>query len=519
MAGKQISMSKIKQVIRMRVQGVSLQKISQVLRSSRNTVRKYLQIIEVKGYKFEDLLALEDSELEALFSSPSEENVQRYSDLESFFPYMKSELKRVGVTRWLLWGEYKDKYPSGYSYSQYCDYYRQWQEAQGAVMHFEHEPGDKLYIDYAGKKLEIVDRQTGEIVEVEVFVCLLGYSQLTYVEAVYSQKKEDFIASCQNGLRYFGGVPRVLVPDNLRSAVTKASRYEAELNETFLDFANHYQTTVMPTRSYKPRDKSLVENAVNIAYKRIYAPLRNRIFHTIEDLNKEIWKLLEEHNNHPFQKEKNHQIPYTRRKKFEESEKVHLQALPVEKYEIKYYKKVTVMKNCHVYLSEDKHYYSVPYQYIGKKVKLIYTQKQFLVFWNTEQIACHRRNNKKYAYSTIKNHLPSTHQFVASWNPDKFINWAARIDESVKAYIIEIIDSKIYPEQAYRSCVGILSMEKKVGTERLINAVKRAIRFNSYSYKTIENILKNNLDTVPEETTIQTQLPFHENLRGAKAYK
>lgn len=516
MAGKLIAMSKLKQIIRLRENGAALQTISKAVKSSRNTVRKYLRLIEVKGYTYDELLTKEDHELEALLNDPDEKSKRRYDELEVLFPYFKKELKRTGVTRWTLWGEYKNKCPDGYSYSHFCDHLKQWFDYQSATMHFEHSPGDKMFIDFAGKKLQIVDKQTGEIKDVEVYVSLLGYSQLTYVEGVYSQKKEDFIKATGNALHYFGGVPKVMIPDNLKSAVTKASKYEAELNETFNDFANHYGASVLPTRSKKPRDKALVENAVNIVYSRIYAPLRNRVFYSMAELNNAIWELLKKHNNEPFQKE-----PISRREKFEREEKLKLTPLPSERFEIKYYKMVKVMKNCHVHLSEDKHYYSVPYRYIGKKIKLVYKGNHVSIFYNTARIAFHKRNYKKYGYTTVKEHLPSTHRFVSEWNPDKFINWASRIDEKVKQYITCILDSKTYPEQAYRSCVGILSQEKKVGKERLIKAVERAIYYNVYNYKTIDRIIKGKLDMLnPDtETTIQAKLPFHENIRGAENYK
>lgn len=515
MAGKPVNMSKVKQIIRLRGNGTSLQTISKAVKSSRNTVKKYLRLIEVKGFSFEELLEKEDYELELLFDDPDEKSMERYQQLESLFPYIREELKRTGVTRWVLWGEYKNRYPDGYSYSHFCEYLKQWFDKQGATMHFEHSPGDKMFIDFAGKKLQIVDKATGEIMDVEVYVSLLGYSQLTYVEAVPNQKKEQFIGATQNALKYFGGAPKVMVPDNLKSAVVKASKYEAEINESFADLANHYGTSILPARSRKPRDKALVENAVNIVYSRIYAPLRDRVFHSIEQLNGAIWELLEKHNHALFQKE-----PESRWEKFNAHEKQTLAPLPVEDYEIKNQKQATVMKNCHIQLSEDKHYYSVPYRYIGKKVKIIYTQNNVSVFYNSQRIAYHRRSFVKFGYSTVKEHLPSTHQFVSDWSPDKFISWAGRIDEKVKQYIITILESKTYPEQAYRSCVGILSQEKKVGKERLVKAVERAVHFNIFNYKTIERILNGKLDMmeVPDSNT-KYELPFHENIRGAGDYK
>lgn len=515
MAGKAIIMSKVKQIIRLRKKGVALQSIAKGVGISRNTVKKYLRLIEVKGYDHQELLSLEDEQLEALLAEPDQMSEARQHTLYAIFPHVEKELNRTGVNRWILWGEYKEQHPDGYGYAHFCHHFRVWLNTEEATMHFEHQPGDKLYIDFAGKKLQWVDRSTGEVHPAEVFVGVLGYSQLTYVEAVTSQKKEDFISTTENALHYFGGVPQVIVPDNLKSAVTKANKYEAELNTDFADFANHYNTCVLPARSYKPRDKAPVENAVKIVYSRIYAPLRDRIFYSLKELNEAILLLLESYNNRSFQK-----APLSRREKFEQHEKEKLMALATERYEIKSFKSATVMKNSYIYLSEDKHYYSVPYRYIGKKVKAVYSNNHLSVYYNKERIAFHKREPKAFGYTTIKEHLPSAHQFVGDWNPDKFLSWAAGIHPAVKEYISVILTSKTYPEQAYRSCVGILSQEKKVGRKRLISAIERATHYGAYNYKIIDRILKGGLDRIKEEDSGQQgSLPFHNNIRGAENYK
>ena len=254
MAGQTINMVRLKQIIRLRGNGVALQTIAKAVNISRNTVKKYLRLIEIKQLDFNDLLEMEDSSLEALLLDPGLPDPARYQLLSPLFPYFEKELARTGVTRWVLWGEYKMQYPDGFSYSQFCDHFKAWKKSNSGTLHLEQSPGDKLFIDYTGKKLSIVDPHTGEVTEVEVYVAILGYSQLTFVQAVFSQRKEDFIQATENALYFFGREPRVLVPDNLKSAVTKADKYEAEINAAFLDFANHYGTTVLPARSYKPRD-------------------------------------------------------------------------------------------------------------------------------------------------------------------------------------------------------------------------------------------------------------------------
>ena len=514
MAGETISMIKLKQIFLLRLQGTAYETIARSLGCSRNTVKKYARLAEQRGLDPAALTAMEDHELEKLFSEPAVVSQYRYQDLESLFSDMEKELKRVGVTRWILWGEYKARFPDGYAYSQFCDYFRQWEDRYAATAHFDHTPGDKAFIDFTGKKLSIADPSTGEVLEMEVFVAVLGYSGLTYVEAVASQRKEVFLKVIENALWYFGGVPKALVPDNLKSAVTKTDKYEPEINETLLDFANHYGTTVYPARSRKPRDKALVENMVNIVYSRIFAPLRDRPFFHIRELNAAIGELLEIHNNQCFQKE-----PISRREKFALDEAPELTTLPTDRYLVKHYRTAKVMKNCHVQL--EKHYYSVPYRYIGKEVKLIHTLQEVHIFLNQDRIAYHPKGLKPFGYTTHADHLPSSHRFVSEWTPEKFIAWAKRISPEVKTYIEAILNQKSYPEQAYRSCLGILSMEKKVGRERLIKAIERATYYRIFHYKAIKKIIEGGLDRLldSDQDTAQTTLPFHQNIRGKDSFQ
>lgn len=388
-----------------------------------------------------------------------------------------------------------------------------------SVMYFgmQHEAGDKMFVDYAGKKLHHVEYGTGEIIECEFFVSVLGQSQYTYAEASPSQRKEDFISSVQKALHYYGGVPKVLVPDNLKSAVSKSGKYDPALNEDFLDMANHYGCGVLPARSRKPRDKSLVENHIRTLYTRVHAELSQVTFFSLEELNGAILRCLEKHNGVPFQGK-----DYSRRQVFEQTEREALNPLPDQWYEIKKTKQVTVMKNCHVQLSDDRHYYSVPYRHIGEKVKLSYTSKEVCVYLKGERVAFHLRDRKPYKYTTVKEHLPSHHRFVSEWNPEKFINWAAGISPEVKTYIEGVLSQKNYPETLYRACVGILSFAKKAGKERLVTACRMGIRMETYNYGFISKVLANNTDKLwaeGEQAANDRKLPGHENLRGSDYYK
>lgn len=514
MANKLINMSKVRKVIQLHSQGKSKLFISNYLPLSRNTVKKYIALYQMLNLSPDQIKLKSDVELEELFVSNKEPQLSpKMKNLYAFFPYMERELRKVGVTKLLMWQEYIAKYPDGFKSSQFCEYYKRWGKKVNPVMHMSHKAGDKMFIDYAGKTLEVVDPETGEVQEVQFFVAILGASQYTYAEVSSSQKKEDFIASIENALHYFQGVPAAIVPDNLRSAVSKSSRYEPTINETLLDFAEHYETTVLPARVYKPRDKSLAEGAVKILYQRIYPTVKKEEFFSIKSMNQLIWELLEQHNSRKLTGR-----PYSRLQSFKEDEQEKLSALPVTRFEVKQQSFATVMMNGHVLLSKDKHYYSVPFQYIRKKVKLLFTSSTVEVYHKYNRIALHRRNLKPYYYTTEKEHLASTHQFITDWTPQRFIDWAASIDPSVEELICRILEQKQHPEQAYKSCMGVLSFQKKVGKERLANACKRALEYNISNYRIIQKILENGLDSIVEEEPKEHILPEHQNIRGKNYY-
>lgn len=517
MANKLISMSSIRIVLKSHVEGMGKQTISTRLGLSRNTVKRYIHLYTVLGLSIEEINGMSDKELEQLFSKselPSSTHKEQLQDLYGFFPYMMKELRRKGVTRQLMWEEYHRRYPEGYRSTQFNEYYNRWQHRVEPGMHITHKAGDKMYVDYAGEKMQIIDKESGEIKDVEVFVSVLGASQLFYVEAMMSQCKEDFIMGCEHALQYYGGSPRAIVSDNLKSAVIKSDKYEPTLNESFQDFATHYDMVILPAGPYKPKHKALVEGGVKIIYTRIYAPNRDKEFYSLEELNKAIWMTLEEHNNKMMQGRK-----YSRRNVFEELERSELTPLPRLSYELRKKSIVTVLKNGHVCLGEDKHYYSVPHENIGNKVTILYSQSTVEIYHKHEQIATHVRNRKPHAHSTIDTHMASWQKVLTDWNPDKFINWAASIHPDVKQYISELITRRRHPEQAYKSCIGILSLSKKIGNERLINACRRGIHFGDYGYLTIKLILEKGLDkTFDHEELKEVSMPSHDNIRGGEYY-
>ena len=506
-------MDKVRKIIKLHCEtGMSDRAISRAVGVSRPIVTKYIKAFKASGMDIRELDSISDSHLFEKLTLQKQTNQTKYDELADQFEYFIKELKRTGVTLHLLWKEHKVKYPDSYEYSQFCYHFSKYMKKNKLSMHIEHKAGDKLYADFTGDKMTITDTKSGEQMEVEIFVALLGASEYTYAEAAHSQKKEDWIKVNTNALHYIGGVPAAIMPDCLKSAVTKADKYEPEINPEYEDFANHYNTVILPARSRKPKDKALVENAVKIVYMRIFAPLRNQVFHSLEELNEAIWEKLEEHNNMLFQR-----LETTRLKLLKEIDLPALKVLPVERYEQKQIEYRKVQFNYHVYLPEDKHYYSVHYDYRDKKVKIKYTARNVDISYNNIRIAFHKRDIRPGGYTTKKEHMPSDHRFYAEWSPQRFLNWGRDQGVYVKQVISKILTLRQHPEQAFRSCLGVLSLEKKYGRDRVNQACKRAVEYCAFSCKAIKNILDKGLDKIIELPE-QQNLPLHENIRGSEYF-
>ena len=516
MANRQKLMYQIRRILQLDIQGVSRSEISRNQGIARNTVRHYLDFF--KGH-FSDLsLALEwgDEALHRLVSCKPTDTPNKHQALFERFKSYEKELSRTGVSRQLLWLEYRKDSPNGLQRSQFCQLFRQWQKNQQVVMHLEHKAGEKLFIDFAGDKLYLTDIETGEKTTLVVFIATLACSQLTYVEAISSQRKAYFLAALSNSLTYFGGVPQAIIPDNMKVAVKRTDRYEPELNESLEHFASHYQTCIYPTRSGKPRDKALVEKAVQLAYERIYAPLRNQVFSSLSLLNEAILELLEKHNETLFQGK-----DYSRRSRFEALERAELMPLPSSKYQLQCFHNAKVHPDCHVLLSEDKHYYSVPYTLLGEQVKLVYTAETVEIYHKFQRVASHPRMIAKYHYSTIKEHLPPQHQWLMNWSPIFFEEQALKIGVNTHLAIQLLLNRRTYPAQSYKSCAGVLALAKKVGNARMENACERAIAYDGVSYSLIKNIIDRELDyiSIHAEKIASPFTIYHENIRGASAYQ
>ena len=516
MAGKPKRMSLVKQLLRMHHQGKGYKTIARILGVSKNTVKNYVAKVKVSRIPITTLLALEDPELEAaLLSGNPAYRDARYQPLKQKLEYYAKELKKVGVNRMVLWEEYKaEQSSSHYCYSQFCSVLRQHHKAGKPSLVLEHHPGDKLYIDFAGKPLSYIDKETGEEISVQVFVACLPYSDYGFAMAVPSQRTDDFIHALQCCLKDLGGVPRTLVPDNLKAAVVKASRYEPTINKVLEDLANHYATTVTPARVRKPQDKALVENQVKLIYSRVYAKIRNQQFFDITSLNKAIKDKMQAHNQTRMQRK-----DYSRVEKFIADEKQVLLPLPAQDFEVKYYKSLKVAHNNHIYLSKDKHHYSVPFAHMGKQIRVIYTRSIVRIFGgNGTLIAVHPRSFKKAGYTTEKEHLCSTHQYYKQRSPTYYMQRGYRHSETLYQYINALFKQDKYPEQLYRVCEGVLKLSKQTDDREFIKTCEIAMQCGNYSYGFLKRILENKMVGATEDVS-DVPLPEHNNIRGAGSYK
>ncbi|MCK5788562.1 MAG: IS21 family transposase, partial [Chlamydiia bacterium] len=478
-----------------------------------NTINYYVRMFRASGQDYVKLLEYTDKELYDLLPTKEAIDSNRYSIFSDYLPYFEKELKKPGCTREQLWREYIAKHSSGYSYSTFNYYLALWRNNTKGSGKLEHKYGDAIYVDYTGKKMQIVNKQTGEEIDLEIFVAILPASQYTYAEATMSQKKEDFIGSMNRCLQYFGGVPQTIVTDNLKSAVTKSSKYSAILNKSLKDMAIHYKTSINPTRAYSPQDKALVEGAVKLVYQRIFYPLNKQVFFSLAELNKAIKERLSEYNN--FQMK---QLGISRFKHFLDNEKAYLSPLPSQSYELKEYKKAKVQKMGFVYLHQDKNYYSVPFRYIGYDVEVQYNSEDIEIYYKSERIANHQRSYKRGAYTKKDNHLSSSHKFYKDWSPSFFINLAKKSGDHVAAYTEKLLSQNSYPEIAYKQCLGIISLGKEYSVQRLDKACEIAMDQYKYGYHIIKNILVNKMDMEDDDLRIKPHIAKHINIRGSKFY-
>jgi transposase len=515
MPGKVTRMSKIKQLLHMHRQGESQHHISRVLSLDRKTVRGYLNKLNANGFSIDALLLLEDPVLESKFmaGSPAYKE-ERFEEFKVLIPYFEKELSRKHVTRKIIWHEYVRAHPNGYRYSQFCFHLDQLLAARKPTAILEHHAGEKLYVDFAGDTIDYVDLETGEIRNAQVFVANLPYSDYTFAMAVASQSTDDFLYALSCCLCALGGCPKIVVPDNLKAAVIKADKYEPELNRIMEDFANHYGFAVLPARARKPRDKASVENSVKIIYQRVYARLRNRTFFSIDQINEAFREKVREHNQTRMQ-----QKEYSREEKFLAGEKQALSPLPATHFQTKYYVDLRVGTNNCIYLGRDKHYYSVPHSYIGQKVSVIYTRTLVQVYCRGQSIATHQRSHSS-GYTTVKEHLCSTHRHYKDRSPQYYIQTAEKRSLVLGKLIGQMFEREQIPETLFRRCDGLLSLQRKTDPVLFEKACQIAIENDVLTYKFIQKVIENKtlMQNQADVQNNQKPIPKHENIRGRQYF-
>jgi transposase len=506
-------MRKLRDVLRLKYESHLPQRaIAQACGVGLGTITAYLQRARGAGLTWPVPGELDDAALEArLFTRPAAPpaSARALPDWSA----LHQELKQPGVTLMLLWHEYRAQQPRGYAYSQFCERYRQWARRLKPSMRQVHRAGEKLFVDFSGKRPHLVDPRTGEASAVELFVGVLGASGLIYAEATWRQDVASWINAHIRMLEYFQGSPAVWVPDNLKSGVTHAHPYEPEVNRTYLDLAQHYGAAVIPTRVARPKDKPKAEVSIQIAQRWILAALRHHTFFTLAELNAAIHARLEAINARPMKV-----VGVSRRTLFEQLDRPALRSLPAARYELAEWKRCRVNIDYHVEI--DHNFYSVPYQLVHESVDARFTAATVEVFFRSQRVASHARVPGRGRFITLVEHMPRAHRAHAEWTPSRLIAWATQTGPATGRLVAGILERRPHPEQGYRACLGLMRLGREYGTDRLEAASARAERLGSYRFRTVEHILRHHQDRLPLEESIPTRPTLtHENVRGAAYYE
>jgi len=508
-------MRKIKDILRLRHEaGLPYRGIAHALNIGYGTVVDYLNRAQQAGLGWPIPEGLHERDLgRLLFPTQAVTGQRRFTEPD--FPAVCQELKRKGVTKQLLWQEYRQHHPDdGYSYAQFCHRYRVWLGCQQRSMRQIHRAGEKLFVDYCGPTMAIVNPDTGEYREAQIFVAVLGASNYTFACASWSQKQADWLNAHVKAFEFFGGVPELVVPDNLKSAVRKTHRYDPDINPSYQQLASHYQCAIVLARPYRPKDKAKAEVAVQIVERWIMARLRHQTFFTLASLNQAIRVLLDDLNQRPFKK-----LPGTRFSQFEQLDKPALRPLPAQPYQYAHIKKARVHIDYHI--EYDKHYYSVPHHLVKQEVEVQATDSAVAIYHQGQRIASHPRSVRPGAHSTCQEHMPQAHRAMQGWSPERFLSWAGDIGTETREVVRCILHEKRHIEQSYRRVLALLGNAKKYGRERLNKACGRALLIGSPTRSSVESILKQGLDQVAVETpAVQEELSLdhHENVRGEEYY-
>jgi transposase len=505
-------MRKIREVLRLAFDaGLGIRAIARSLKVSPSTVGDYLRRAELAGVAWPLPDGLDEAALERrLFPPPP---ASRQPRPLPDWAWVHRERRRKGVTLALLWQEYKAVHPDGLQYSQFCERYRAWSGRIDLIMRQTHRAGDKLFVDYAGHTVPVVDRATGAIREAQVFVAVLGASNYTYAEATWTQGLADWLGAHTRALTFLGGVPTLLIPDNLKTGVTAPCYYEPDLNPAYAELAEHYGAAVLPARVRKPRDKAKVEAGVLLVERWILARLRNRTLFSLAELNAAIAELLTDLNTRPFKK-----LPGSRHSAFEALDRPAMKPLPTAPYVFAEWKKVRVHVDYHVEV--DGHYYSVPYSLVKQQLEARFTAHTVECFHRGQRVASHRRSSHKGGFTTVTAHMPRAHREYAEWTPQRLVRWAEKTGLATAEVVTTILATRAHPQHGFRSCLGIMRLGKTYGDTRLEAACRRALAVGATSYKSIQSILKTGLDQqpLPQPPAAETQPIDHPNIRGGAYY-
>ncbi len=513
MSAKKLPMRQLRAILRLKFQQSQANRaIARACGVGVGTVSEYLRRAGQAGLGWPLPDDLDDRQLEErLFPPPPAAGVPRTPpDLA----LVHQELRRPGVTLQLLWLEYLKGHPQGYRYSQFCDLYRHYARRLTPTMRQVHRAGEKVFVDFSGKRPHLVDRKSGEGIDVELFVAVLGASSYTYAEAVPSQQLAHWISAHVRMLEFLGGCPQILVPDNLKSGIQTPCRYEPVPNRTYDELAVHYGAVVIPARSYKARDKAKVEVGVQVAQRWVLAVLRNRTFFSLAEMNEAIGEKLADLNSRPMK-----HLGASRRELFERLDRPALRPLPPNRFEMADWKNCGV--NIDYHIDVDHNYYSVPHQLVGERVDARATASTVEIFFKSRRIASHVRLTGRGRYATLAEHMPASHRAHAEWSPSRLISWAEKTGPATGRIVAEILRARTHPEQGYRSCLGIIRLARRHGPSRVEAACARAEHLRAPSYKTVMNILAAGFDALPfdEPAEAPTTLPAHDNIRGAGYYR
>ena len=503
-------MRKVREVLRLKwACGLGDRAVAASCSLSRSTVSKYVRRAKEAGLSWPLPDELTDEALERRLFPVEEAGPHFVPD----WVELHRQLKRKGVTLRLVWEEYKEAHPDGFQYTQFCFHYRTWRETLDLPMRQEHKAGEKLFVDYCGQTMPITDGKTGEVRAAQIFVAVLGASNYTYVEACGSQSLPEWIMAHVHAFQYLGGVPALVIPDNLKAGVSVAHRYEPEVNRTYEAMAEHYGCAILPARVRKPKDKAKVEKGVQDVERRILAALRHRTFFSLAELNQAIDGLLLQYNERPFQK-----LPGSRRSLFEQLDKPALLPLPEHPYEYAEWKKARVNIDYHV--AVEGNYYSVPYQLVNQKLDVRITITAVECLHKNKRVASHLRLQRQGQYATLVAHMPKSHQDYAEWTPERLVRWAEKTGPETVRVVEAILRSRPHPQQGFRACLGLMRLGKEHGFERLEAACTRALATKAIGFQSIESILKRGLDKLPLPQETAEKPPIdHDNIRGPEYYR